>query len=105
MILETVYSINGVPIRLTDERWYDHILEDHPEMSAYMEDVLATVEEPEYILRAYSGVRIAVITLGRASYLHVMYRELQGGTDGFIITAFIKSKLAKASIVWRRDSQ
>jgi hypothetical protein len=103
MILETVYSINGVPIRLTDERWYDHILEDHPEMSPYMDDVLATVEDPEYILRGHGGAQIAVIALGRVAYLHVMYRELKGGTDGFIITAFIKRKLDKTLIVWRRD--
>ncbi len=103
MSLATIDSINGVPIRLTEERWYDHILEDHPELSSYMDDVLAAVAEPEYILRGHRGAKIAVLALGRASYLHVMYRELKGGKDGFIITAFLKTQLDKALITWRRD--
>ena len=30
MILDVVKSKDNVPIRLTEERWFDHILQLHP---------------------------------------------------------------------------
>jgi hypothetical protein len=39
----TAYSINGVPIRLTDERWA-HIARNKPYMLSYRELVLETIE-------------------------------------------------------------
>ena len=49
MILETIYSLNNVPIRLTDERW-EHIVDAHPYMTQYYEQMLDAVDDPEYIL-------------------------------------------------------
>lgn len=98
MILAVVDSVNNVPIRLTDERWYDHILVDHPEMSGYMDDVLATVSNPEYILRIYRGARAAVASFG-SDFLHVYYREVDS-TDGFIITAFFKPDFNRQLVIW-----
>lgn len=103
MILDTVDSINGVPIRLTDERW-DHIVDAHPYMTTYYEDMLDAVEAPEYILPGFRGSLIAVVVLGRERVLHVMYREL-GTDDGFIITAYVKTSFEKKRAVWRRDDQ
>lgn len=101
MILETVYSINDVPIRLTDERW-SYIYENHPDMSSYYEDILATVESPEYILRGYHGALAAVVSYGKLGFLHVYYRELKR-TDGFIINAYFKPKLDRKRVIWRKD--
>lgn len=103
MILATVYSINDAPIRLTEERW-EHIIDQHPYMTAYLEVMLDTTEDPEYILRGYQGTLIAVKTLGRRKYLQVVYRELSAA-DGFIITAYIKPKLNKHQIIWHADNQ
>lgn len=102
MILGIVDSINGVPIRLTDERW-EHILHRRPEMASLMETVLDGVENPEYILRGYRGTLTATVHLGKRSYLKVIYRELSH-TDGFVITARIDRQLDKSKIVWRRDN-
>ena len=49
MILGLSHSINGVPIRLTDERW-EHILDSHPELASFRETLLDAVENPDYIL-------------------------------------------------------
>ena len=49
MILGIADSVNGVPIRLTDERW-EHILDSHPELASYRETILDAVENPDYIL-------------------------------------------------------
>ena len=102
MILGIVDSINGVPIRLTDERW-GHIVYRRPEMASFLESVLEAVESPEYILRGYQGTLIAVVHLGARSYLSVVYRELSK-LDGFIITARIRPQLDKRNIIWRRDN-
>jgi hypothetical protein len=40
----TAKSINGVTIRLPDERWV-HITEEHAEMAGYLYDVLETVQD------------------------------------------------------------
>ncbi len=47
--MNVVKSKNGVPIRLTEERWI-HITEEHSEMAGYYFEVLETVEEPEAIV-------------------------------------------------------
>jgi hypothetical protein len=46
--MDTVFSINNIPIRLTAERWL-HIVENHDDMAGYYEDVLETLENPELI--------------------------------------------------------
>src|SRR5947207_1494070 len=101
MIIAQVNSIDGVPIRLTEERW-EHIITQHPYMTAYYERMLDAVEDPEYILRGHRGALVAVETLGRRKYLLVFCRELSS-SDGFIITAFIQPRRQRGRIVWRRD--
>jgi len=100
MILGTANSINGVPIRLTEERWM-HIVEGHEEFSYNeMETILDAVENPEYILRGYQGTLVAVVVLGKSGYLHVVYKEVNA-SDGFIITAGIRPSMNKKQILWR----
>ncbi len=43
-----IYSVNNIPIRLTDERW-NHIVENHNEMAGYYYDVLETIVKPDWI--------------------------------------------------------
>src|SRR5260370_25357528 len=102
MILGIADSVNGVPIRLTDERW-EHILFRRPEMASFIETLLDAVGDPEYILRGYRGTLIAVMHLGERSYLNVVYRALSQ-RDGCIITTRIERQLDKSKIIWRRDN-
>ena len=100
--MEIVHSINGVPVRLTEERW-DHIVSNKPYMESYYEHILDAIERPDYILRGHDGTLVAILVLGRVGYLHVVYREL-GDEDGYIVTAFIAHKLNRSMILWRRNS-
>jgi len=93
-----MYSVNGVPIRLTEERW-EHIVSNKPYMQSYYERVFDAVEPPTWVLRGYAGALVAILGLAKQKYLHVIYRELSR-TDGFIITAFIARKVNKRAIVW-----
>ena len=96
--MDLTYSINRVPIRLTDERW-EHIVSNKPYMEAYYEKVLDAVEQPTWILQGYAGALVAVLTLGKQKHLHVVYRE-RSQEDGFIITAFISLKLNRRAVIW-----
>jgi hypothetical protein len=81
-----VTSKQGVPIRLTDERWV-HITEEHSELAGMRLDVLETVAQPERILAGGAGEKLAVRAVEVDKWLVVVYREMEN--DGFIITAFL----------------
>lgn len=97
---DIAYSVNGVPIRLTEERWR-HIVAVRDDLRGRREDVLRAVEDPDFILRGYRGALLAVKGYGRGRYLVVVYKEVSS-EDGFIITAFFTSR-PKGAIVWRRS--
>ena len=88
-MIETILSKNGVPIRLTDERWA-HITEEHCELAGQRLEVLGSIEDPDRILTGNEGEQMAVKKIADGANLVVVYRELED--DGFIITAFITSK-------------
>ncbi len=104
MILDIVESADGVPIRLMEERWFEHILVNHPELSGYLETVLDTVSYPEFICRGYNSSKIAIVNLGRNKWLHVIYKELSK-TEGFIISAYFDREYPEDTILWSRHEQ
>lgn len=99
--MDIAKSINGVNIRLTEERWL-HIVENHDEMAGYYDEVLLTVEEPDFIIKGYKGALIALRKMND-KFLCVIYKEVDKD-DGFIITAYFTSKvkLDKEEIIWQR---
>lgn len=98
---DIAYSVNNVPIRLTDERW-THIVENHDDMAGYYDTVLQTVEDADFVIKGYGDAFIALREIGRKKYLAVVYREFK--EDGFIITAYFtrKIKLEREEIVWKK---
>ena len=100
-LIDIAISVDGVPIRLTQERWF-HIVENHNDLAGYADDVLDAVEQPEVIVRGYNKSLIAVRGYGHQRYLQVVYRQLSGN-DGFIVTAYFSSKFNQAQILWKRQ--
>ena len=101
--MDVVKSKNGVPIRLTEERWF-HITEEHSEMAGYYFEVLEAVEEPEAVYEGRAGECIAAIEVEKGKYIVVVYREL-GRVDGFVITAFLtrrRKQLERRRKIWQR---
>lgn len=99
-MIDEAVSKNGVVIRLTDERWA-HITEEHGELSGLRSEVLETVLLSERILAGSEGELIAIRKMEHDKHLIVVYREQED--DGFIITAFLTSKvrsLAKRRQIW-----
>ncbi len=100
-----VRSRNGVPVRLTEERWR-HIVEQHPEMDELQNRVLETLSVPDMIQEGDFGELLAVrryvgTSLGE-KFLVVVYREVSAG-DGFILTAYLTRKpSSRRETLWRR---
>lgn len=84
----TARSRNGVPIRLTPERW-GHIIDEHGELAGLRDAVLDTVSRPERVLAGGAGELLAVRSVESGKWLVVVYREDSEGQDGFVITAFL----------------
>lgn len=99
------YSQNGVPVRLTAERW-QHITHRHPEMADQRERVVETLTEPELIQQGDYGALLAIRFYAEtpltSKYLVVVYRETDRN-DGFILTAYFTSRpSANRVTIWKR---
>ena len=99
-----VYSIEGTPIRLTNERW-DHIIRRHPELDSQKERVLETINKPDFVQEGDLGDLLAIRqylqTPLTTKYLVVVYKEVEK-REGFIITAYFASQPSKRrKIKWK----
>ena len=98
--MDIVISKAGVPVRLTEERWF-HIVENHDDLAGYYDQVLEAVEDPDFVCTGNGGALIAGKQLGRRKYLMVIYKEVRR-RDGFIITAYFTSEVLRRRIRWRK---
>ena len=98
--MEVAYSVNGVPIRLTYERWY-HIIENHDELASYFHEVLDTIEKPEFVVRGNKGSLKASKSMGRRKWLVVIYKEISK-RNGFVITAYFLDTKPRGEVIWRQ---
>ena len=80
--MDIIKSKNGVPIRLTAERWF-HIIENHDDLAGYYDNVLNAIEEPDYIIKGYKEAFIALKEIEKDKFLAVVYKEISK-EDGFI---------------------
>ncbi len=96
--MDVTHSVNNVPIRLSGERWA-HIVEARDELAGRMDDVLATIESPDWVTRGYHRALVAWKGFGRKRHLAVVYREMSR-LAGFVVTAFFTSKPKKKNKVW-----
>jgi hypothetical protein len=97
--MDVAYSVNGVLIRLSYERWY-HIIENHDELASYFHEVLDIIEKPELIVRGNKGSLKASKNMGRKKWLVVIYKELSK-REGFVITAYFLDTKPKGEVIWR----
>ena len=100
-----VNSRNGIPIRLTDERW-QHILRRHPEMLGARDRVLETVAEPELLQEGDFGELLALHFYSETpltnKFLVVAYKEA-GPQDGFVVTAYYARRASeRRKTIWKR---
>jgi len=94
--MNTAESINKIPIRLNDERWF-HIIENHNDLAGYYDEVLITVELLDFVVKGYKDALIAVRKI-KNKYLAVIYKELSQN-DRLVITAYFTSEIKKEAII------
>jgi len=105
-VIETIDSVNDVPIRLTYKQWA-HIVESHDYMSGCLDVVIETLSEPDYITHGWTDELIALKNYAKTviskKTVVVVYKETDD--DGFVITAFMTSRferILRRGIIWQR---
>jgi S1-C subfamily serine protease len=98
--MEIAHSVNGVPIRLTYERWY-HITENHDDLASHFHDVLEAIQKPDFVVCGNKGSLKATRNIGKKKWLIVIYKEVSK-RDGFVITAYFLDTKPKGKIIWRQ---
>lgn len=99
--MEVIRSINGILIRVPEERWF-HITEEHSEMAGYYFEILETIEEPEAVYQGKSGEYLAIKEVEKGKYIVAIYKEVTKD-DGFLITAFLtkrKNQFERRQKIW-----
>jgi len=89
-MVDITISKNGIPIRLTDERW-GHIINKHPDLANRQLELLQAITEPNRILEGSEQELLAISEFTPGKWLVVAYREFED--DGFIITAYLTRKI------------
>ena len=103
--MKTVVSVNGIPIRITQER-LKHVYAGHPEVEGCERWIEETLKTPDLVLDGDNGALLAVkkylkTPISENKYLVVVYKE--EGKDGFLITAYFTRRYAKwRKIIWQR---
>ena len=69
------YSVNSIPIRLTDERW-THIVENHDDIAGYYFDVLETIANPTWIFEGEEDELWAVKLVSERKAILVIYKMM-----------------------------
>lgn len=106
MVILTVLSKNGVPIRLTQERW-KHIITSHLEINPQdFKRVISVIEDPDFILQGDLDELLAIKKkAGSKSWFVVPYKEVNG-SDGFILTAYLTTDirwLFQRKVIWSKE--
>lgn len=95
--MATARSVNGVTIRLTNERW-QHITERHGALRGRQTDAIGVIESPDGV---YEGREETLMAIRREEtlYLVVIYKETSVA-DGFVITAYVTRRFAQRKLIW-----
>ena len=103
--MEIAHSRNGVPVRLTDERWR-HIIARHPEMRWQRHRVLEAIASPDLVQQGDFGALLALRHYNQPPAVNLfvvaVYREIDV-TDGFVITAYVTRRPSQyREVLWSR---
>ena len=103
--LRTACSREGCTVRVTSERWA-HITESHDYMAGYLDHVIETIEDPDWLVKGWIdeiiAMKLYVFNPSRKKYLVVVYKDQP---DCFVITAFMTSKyetVIKRGVLWEK---
>ena len=101
---ELVFKINdrdGVPIRLTQDRWIGQIVDRHPEVESYIEEIKQVVQGPTQITEDEGGIyhlaSFGIVSREwRNSYLEVVVRY--SPAEGEVLTVHFSHRAPKGEL-------
>ena len=106
VVISITKSINGVPIRLTQERW-NHITTSHLEINPKdYKAVLNIIKSPDAVLKGDTGELLAIKKQPRKSVWNVVAYKEVSKEDGFILTAYLTTDtnwLFRREIIWNKE--
>jgi hypothetical protein len=104
MVIREVISINGMKVRLTQERW-DYIIYEHLELEGCEDKVMSAISDPDFLFAGHTDELIAVKKYSGIFFVITVYKEKE--TEGFIITAYTKDSVAdfkkSREMLWKKN--
>ncbi len=104
MILREVISINGIKVRLTEERW-KYIIFEHIELEGCEDMIMETIRNPDFLFKGHTDELLAVKNFTGVFYIISVYKE--NDEEGFIITAYTKDNISDfkrtREILWKKN--
>jgi len=94
---------DGVPIRLTQDRWISQIADRHPEVEPYIEEIKRVVQSPTQITEdeggAYHLASFGIVPKEwRNSYLEVVVRY--SPPEGEVLAVHFTDRAPKGDLKW-----
>ncbi|MEK6909374.1 MAG: PBECR2 nuclease fold domain-containing protein [Nanoarchaeota archaeon] len=95
-VIFEIVDKNGKKIRLTDKQ-YSHLIEEHPYMHNYLEEIKETLQKPDKITFYSFDQAVRYFYRGYKyfdkpnRYLLVIVKYLNG--EGYVISSYLESKI------------
>jgi hypothetical protein len=72
-------------------------------MAGRYDEVLSAIEAPDYITQGYMRALVALKRIGAKKFMAVVYKETNR-KDGFVITAFLTSRVRidREVVLWEK---
>ena len=101
----TVYDLFGNKIEISVSRW-KHILEQHPEIMPYLENIKQTIGAPDVVKLSVSDRSVRMYYRFFSSILGGKYLLVVIKTNkrNFVITAYITDYIKTGEEIWKRRS-
>lgn len=100
LLFETECKL-GKKVRISEEHWKLICKIKHPEVAGLKNEILDTLCSPIQIKRSSSDKDVYLYySKFNTNFLCVVARHLNG--NGFIITAYITSKIKQGDIIWKQ---
>ena len=111
--MPTIFEIenkDGVVVALDEATWERHILDGHPDVAPFIEEVKATIKGPDLIYRhagalIYSKLGAVDKPKFRHLYLEVIVRESGFPPVGMVLTVhFSRFPPKKGELIWMQKN-
>lgn len=92
-------------VRLAKERWYNHIIVNHPDMKPHYTKVKKTILDPQFIIESEKNTNLIYssnqVTSG-GLYVNVIVGFNESYGEGYVRTAHLTAMLLQGKLAWKK---